>query len=194
MLLLEALGKRNNPEKDCQDATRYGRNGIMAATEEELKAQENYKRMSQFRGLFLDTMINLEGVCSLLIAVHFCGNNNEKLQEFMHAVAYKENFSLSFKFGLISFIFKNHHKHVLDKDKKLIEDLDKFNKIRNHFAHREFDFDLDEGIGFTHYKTDKNKIKAQLISFSEEEYQANLDRLLEITKTIKQVYLEQKKQ
>ena len=124
---------------------------------------------------------------NLLIAFHFCGNNREKVYEFLTSIGYKEQFGLSFKTEVVSFILKNHYPQILKSDSKLIDDVFNLIKLRNHFAHRHFSNHTTEGVSFMVIKTKRSKPIQDEQHITEKELMEHSSRIEEIELKLKNI-------
>lgn len=75
------------------------------------------------------------------ISYNFVEDNNQKRREFIQHFLDKAPYSK--KTSILRAIIKNKFPHLLEKDKQLIEKINKIGELRNDFAHSIIEFDLD---------------------------------------------------
>lgn len=84
------------------------------------------KNISKYRSEVIERAINIEWMLNIIITQHYLGRVS---YPFVVEVLYDEYFSFALKRRIFEKIVKN-------PDSKKMQDLNRINTIRNHFAHR----------------------------------------------------------
>jgi hypothetical protein len=109
---------------------------------------EEYRKILEFRGLYLQEMIYLEDAVSTLISAHFCPEDYKKQNELMNLVLYSSSFGMKLKTTILCKLLKAHYSDMYESKEPLTVIFKRVSDLRNLFAHRDIDMNYTKGVRF----------------------------------------------
>ncbi|MEQ8926434.1 MAG: hypothetical protein RLO81_11510 [Fulvivirga sp.] len=134
----------------------------------------------EFRGAFMTIFIDIEWLLSDCISMLLVGENELQL-DLMEFITPK--YMLDQKVSLLSQILKSRHKDTYNVYKSDLEELRKFRKLRNNFAHKKIE--LDNKNQRLHFLQVLNHRIDKSINHSFDELNDLWEKLKEILKRMK---------